>query len=67
MAKPKALELLALGGFGLLAYLPPAYSVYPLAGLQQLLLPLSLLFPPVIVGDRAPVARTVRRSSSCGH
>ncbi len=57
VAETKALELLALRRFGLAAELSPVGTIKPGDMLNELLLSARILFPPVIIGDTAPVAQ----------
>ena len=57
MTKAEALELLILGGGGLLSQLAPVGTIHPGGTLLELALPVSVLFPPGGVRDAAPVAQ----------
>src|SRR6266568_611648 len=59
MAKAKALELLALSGFGLTAKLSPAGTIQTGGVLHQLLLSGRILLPPVVIRHAAPIAQQI--------
>src|SRR6266567_1492850 len=59
VAETKALELLTLGGFGLPSEFSPASTIESAGALYQLALPVCILFPPIIIGDTAPVAQQI--------
>src|SRR2546428_693251 len=59
VTETKARELLAAGGGSLAAQLSPASAVEPGGLLDQLLTLSGILLPPLVVGDRAPVAQEI--------
>src|SRR5690349_19890015 len=60
MTEAKALELLALGGFGLTAHLAPASGIEAGSVLDQLLSSSRILLPPLVIRHTAPIAQQIR-------
>src|SRR5712692_9255225 len=67
VTKAKARQLLTLSNGGLPSQFAPTGMVKPGSALLQVLMVGRILLPPGRVSYTAPVARTVRRSSSCAH
>src|SRR6266516_1534114 len=59
VTEPKACQLLPLCGGSLATELSPAGAIEPGGLLDQLLAPGRILFPPLVVGHRAPVAQQI--------
>ena len=59
MAEAKTLELFALGDGSLETHLPPPDPIKASGLLDQLILPSRILFPPVEIGYRTPIAQQV--------